>query len=95
MKRSEFNRIVKEEIKKMSKMDMKEEQPAPKVASDVTALSKASKTIQSRTKNINTPQEFPGAFEVWFTSLGYEPGRVGKQFVKNEVEKILVKLGYK
>jgi len=40
-------------------------------------------------------QEFPGAFENWFKSLGFQPGKISKSAVRSEVEKVLTKLGYK
>jgi hypothetical protein len=66
--------------------------------SDVKALSKAQATssaVSSRAKAINSIQEFPGAFENWFKTLGFVPGKISKSAVRSEVEKILTKLGYK
>jgi hypothetical protein len=68
------------------------------IPSDVAALGKAqasSTTVQSRSKAINNIQEFPGAFENWFKTLGFQPGKVSKSAVRMEVEKVLTKLGYK
>jgi hypothetical protein len=68
------------------------------IPSDVSALSKAqdvATTVQSRAKNINSIQEFPGAFENWFNTLGFEPGKVSKSAVRSAVEKVLTNLGYK
>jgi hypothetical protein len=68
------------------------------VPNDVKNLSKAidtSPTIQSRSKNINTTAEFPGAFEKWFTSLGFDSKKISKTFVKSQVDAIMTKLGYK
>jgi len=70
----------------------------PNTPADVTNLNKAqaaATTAQSRAKNINTVQEFPGAFENWFKSLGYQPGKISKGLIRSEVEKVLAKLGYK
>jgi len=73
--------------------------PSPANApSDVKALDKAqatSTTVVSRAKAINSIQEFPGAFENWFKTLGFQPGKISKSAVRTEVEKILTKLGYK
>lgn len=69
-----------------------------KVPADVASLSKAqtaATTVQSKAKNINSIQEFPGAFENWFKSLGFQPGKISKSAIRSEVEKVLVKLGYK
>ncbi len=68
------------------------------IPSDVAALGKAqqsSTTVTSKAKNINSIQEFPGAFETWFKTLGFQPGKISKGAVRAEVEKVLTKLGYK
>ncbi len=68
------------------------------IPSDVAALSKAqssASTVQNKAKTINNIQEFPGAFENWFKTLGFQPGKVSKSAVRAEVEKVLTKLGYK
>jgi hypothetical protein len=68
------------------------------IPSDVAALGKAqssASTVVSKSKNINSIQEFPGAFENWFNSLGFQPGKISKSAVRAEVEKVLTKLGYK
>jgi hypothetical protein len=73
--------------------------PAPVNApADVKALGKAqaaSTTVQSKAKAINSINEFPGAFENWFKTLGFEPGKVSKSAVRSAVEKVLTNLGYK
>ena len=75
--------------------------PAPvNTPADVKALGKAQSTattVQTKAKAINNMQEFPGAFETWFKTLGFEPGKAGanKATIRNHVEKILTKLGYK
>jgi hypothetical protein len=68
------------------------------IPSDVAALGKAqstASTVTSKSKAINNIQEFPGAFENWFKSLGFQPGKISKSTVRSEVEKVLTKLGYK
>ena len=68
------------------------------IPSDVAALGKAqatATTVASKSKAINSIQEFPGAFEVWFKTLGFQPGKISKSAVRSEVEKVLTKLGYK
>jgi len=70
------------------------------IPSDVAALGKAqqsSTTVTSKAKNINSIQEFPGAFETWFKTLGFQPGKAGanKATIRNAVEKVLTNLGYK
>lgn len=73
--------------------------PAPVNApADVKALGKAqtsASAVTSKAKAINSIQEFPGAFENWFKTLGFEPGKISKSAVRSEVEKVLTKLGYK
>lgn len=71
---------------------------AVNVPSDVAALNRAQSTattVTSRSKNINSVQEFSGAFESWFKTLGFEPGKISRSIVRSEVEKVLTKLGYK
>ena len=71
---------------------------ATSTPSDVAALSRAqasSSTVTSKSKNINSIQEFPGAFEAWFQSLGFQPGKISKSAVRSQVEQVLTKLGYK
>ena len=71
---------------------------AVNIPSDVAALNRAqatATTVVSKSKNINSVQEFSGAFETWFNTLGFEPGKINKSVVRNEVEKVLTKLGYK
>ena len=73
-------------------------QEAVNTPSDVAALSRAqasATTVASKSKNINSIQEFPGAFEVWFQTLGFEPGKISKSAVRSQVEQVLTKLGYK
>lgn len=68
------------------------------IPSDVAALGKAqssASTVVSRSKAINSIQEFPGAFENWFKTLGFQPGKVSKGAVRSAVEKVLTNLGYK
>jgi hypothetical protein len=68
------------------------------VPSDVAALGKAqatATTVTNKAKTINSIQEFPGAFEGWFTTLGFQPGKINKSTIRSEVEKVLTKLGYK
>ncbi len=73
-------------------------QEAVNTPSDVAALGRAqasSTTVTSKSKNINSVQEFPGAFEVWFQTLGFEPGKISKSTVRTQVDQVLTKLGYK
>jgi hypothetical protein len=68
------------------------------IPSDVAALGKtqaAATTVTNKAKTINNINEFPGAFENWFKTLGFQPGKISKSTVRAEVEKVLTKLGYK
>ena len=68
------------------------------IPADVAALGKAQQTattVQNKAKNINSITEFPGAFENWFKTLGFEPGKISKSAIRSAVEKSLTNLGYK
>jgi len=84
------------EVKRMQQLaGLKEVTNAP---ADVKALGQAQSTattVSSKAKAINSIQEFPGAFENWFKTLGFQPGKISKNAVRTEVEKVLTKLGYK
>jgi hypothetical protein len=85
MKRFELHQLIREELEKQ-------------IPSDVKSLDKAqqtSSTVLSKAKNINTIQEFSGAFKNWFETLGFQPGKISKMAIKNEVDKVLITLGYK
>jgi hypothetical protein len=94
--------MTKQQLTNIIKEMLKEETipvtSTAKAPSDVAALDKAqssSSSLISRSKAINNIQEFPGAFENWFTTLGFQPGKISKSAVRSEVEKVLTKLGYK
>ena len=85
MKKSELEKLIKEAV-------------AQNMTSDVKALAGAQKTatsVSTKAKAINNIQEFPGAFELWFSSLGFQPGKISKSQIRSQVEAILTKLGYK
>lgn len=87
MNKNQLRSLIREVVEK-----------AVNVPSDVAALNRAQSsatTITNKSKNINSVQEFPGAFESWFQTLGFEPGKISKSTVRSEVEKVLTKLGYK
>jgi hypothetical protein len=68
------------------------------IPSDVKNLGVAqtkATTVQNKAKMINNITEFPGAFENWFNTLGFEPGKVSKSAIRSAVEKSLTNLGYK
>lgn len=71
---------------------------ATSAPADVTALGKAQSTattVSNKAKAINNINEFPGAFENWFKTLGFQPGKISKGAVRSAVEKVLTNLGYK
>ena len=85
MKKSEIEKLIREVIVQNMPSDVKALAGAQKVAT----------SVQNKAKNINSIQEFPGAFENWFITLGFQPGKISKSAVRMEVEKVLTKLGYK
>jgi hypothetical protein len=90
MNKSILKQIIKEEISKKLNTN--------NTSSDVVALDKAyqnATNVRSKAKVINTIPEFPGAFETWFKTLGFEPGKISKGVIRSEVEKVLTMLGYK
>lgn len=85
MKRAELEKLIREAI-------------AQNTPSDVKALAGAQKLatgVQNKAKAINSIQEFPGAFENWFNTLGFQPGKISKSSLRSQVEAVLTKLGYK
>jgi hypothetical protein len=94
MNKTELKQLIKEELLK----ELGNSIPATNLPSDVKNLNRtqqASTSLQNRAKSINTIQEFPGSFEAWFKSLGFQPGKVSKTVIRTEVDKVLTKLGYK
>ena len=65
---------------------------------DVKALGKAQQSatsVAAKSKNINTLQEFPGAFENWISNLGIPPQKATRGSLESAIRKVLTKLGYK
>jgi hypothetical protein len=90
MKKSEFQKLVREEIK-----GRLAEASTP---SDVAYASKVqgqAKSVGAANKRIDQQSEFAGSFENWFSSLGYKSGKISKSVVLREVGKVLDKLGYR
>ncbi len=96
--------ILSEQIRRMQKLaGIVAEQndpnaPDKNIPIDVKNLHKAQQqatTVRGRAQAIDTVPEFAGAFESWFRSLGYEPGKISKGVVRSQVEKVLTSLGYK
>jgi len=88
------------EIKRMQQLaGLNEEvKPNTNAPSDVKALDKAQQSttsVQSRAKAIDNINELPGAFESWFKTLGFQPGKLSKSAIRSSIEKALDNLGYK
>lgn len=80
-------------VKKL--MAVKEVANIPSDVKNLGAAQTKATTVQSKAKMINNIQEFPGAFENWFSTLGFEPGKISKSAIRSAVEKSLTNLGYK
>lgn len=68
------------------------------VPADVKAAAKASDQatgVQNTSKRIDQQSEFAGAFQDWFSRLGYKPGKITKSMITREVIKVLDSLNYK
>lgn len=54
-------------------------------------------SVNNKSNKINTTVEFPEAFRVWFTKLGYTPEKKNITIAKvmSEVRKVMLELGYK
>ncbi len=96
--RSKYNTSTYKYDRAQNSNDRKRVQELAGVPTDVAALGKAQNvatTVQNKAKNINNINEFPGAFENWFNTLGFEPGKISKSAIRTQVEKVLTNLGYK
>ena len=51
--------------------------------------------VTGKSSQIKNLVGFGQAFEVWVKTLGMDPKRFTKQALRGEVEKVLIKLGYK
>ena len=70
------------------------------IDSDIEALAVANKgdtTLKNARTHINTMNEFPEAFKMWFASLGYKPTNptITIPRVLDSVRKVMKELGYK
>jgi hypothetical protein len=78
-----------------------QQQKQPSQPGDVLTYGKTSKGQTSTQKTaqtrINTALEFPEAFRIWFTSLGYKPENpaISIMKVKSEIERVMRSMGYK
>jgi len=77
-----------------------QQQPVAQQPSDVKALGKANQSatnVQNASRRINTATEFPEAFRIWFSALGYKPDNpaVSIMRVRTEIEKVMRSMGYK
>lgn len=67
---------------------------------DVKAYNKTqqqTKSLNKKAEKINTVIEFPEAFKVWFSKLGYSPEKKNITITKvlSEIRKAMIELGYK
>lgn len=85
MKISELKKLIKEAIEANTPSDVKA----------LAGAQNAATSVQNKAKNISTIGEFPGAFENWFKTLGFQPGKISKSQIRTAVENTLTKLGYK
>jgi hypothetical protein len=76
-------------------MALKEVANIPSDVKNLGAAQTKATTVQNKAKMINNITEFPGAFENWFNTLGFEPGKISKSSIRTQVEKVLTNLGYK
>ena len=96
--RSKYNTNTYKYDRAQNSNDRNRVQELANIPSDVAALGKsqaAATTVTNKAKTINNINEFPGAFEVWFKTLGFVHCKISKSAVRMEVEKVLTKLGYK
>jgi hypothetical protein len=87
-------KITLNELRNLVKQIIKEETTAPADVKNYQSTQDKSNVLLSKSKNIDTLNEFSGAFEAWFKSLGFEPGKIQKHFIKTKVDEVLTKLGY-
>ena len=76
------------------------DEPTDINSGDVKAYEKAMDNSTALVKSgskIDTPNEFQGAFKVWFTKLGYIPskGNMTISNVTSQIRDVLLSLGYK
>ena len=96
--RSKYNTSTYKYDRAQNSNDRKRVQEVASIPSDVKNLGAAqtkATTVQNKAKMINNITEFPGAFENWFNTLGFEPGKVSKSSIRTQVDKVLTNLGYK
>jgi hypothetical protein len=96
--RSKYNTSTYKYDRAQNSNDRKRVQEIASIPSDVKNLGIAqtkATTVANKAKMINNIQEFPGAFEEWFGTLGFEPGKITKSAIRSAVEKSLTNLGYK
>ena len=102
---------VSKQLENLSKSSLKKEAMIPepgmegddydrmiKKAGDVRAydnFTDTNKQNQQYAKRIDIAMEFPAAFAAWFEDLGYEPGKITKSYIMNQVRDYLEFKGYK
>ncbi len=73
-------------------------QPVQQQPSDVKTLGNVAQmasTVNTAAKRIDTTNEFAGAFQNWFATLGYNPQKISKSKVIMDITKVLNNLGYR
>jgi|TARA_B100000085_G_scaffold278366_1_gene300087 hypothetical protein len=102
---------ISKQLENLSKSSLKKEAMGPegpsagdeydamiKKAGDVRAydnFTDTNKQNQQYAKRIDIAMEFPAAFAAWFEDLGYEPGKITKSYIMNQVRDYLEFKGYK
>ena len=81
-----------EMMEKLNPSSVSGEKKKPK---DVVLLKrKFGEFVADDLKKIDSPHEFRKAFKVWFSFLGYEPGKISKTRILRDVREMLEELGY-
>jgi hypothetical protein len=92
MNKNALKQIIKNQVLESIKL---KEMSTPSDVASLTKAQQSASAVNTKAKNINSINEFPGAFENWFKTLGFQPGKVSKSALRAAVEKILTNLGYK
>ena len=69
--------------------------PAPSDVKTLSTVQQRASSANSAAKIIDNTTEFTGAFQNWFSTLGYTPQKISKSKVLMEVTKVLNNLGYR
>lgn len=69
--------------------------PAPSDVKTLNTVQQRASSANNAAKRIDNSTEFTGAFQNWFSTLGYTPQKISKSKVLSEVSKVLINLGYR